>query len=266
MVEIDYAVTDGIARITLNAPKRRNALTVPMAGELTAALRQADADTSVAVTVLSGGPSFCAGADMGVLDGEDSEPSSDESYRTIDALYRSFTTVGSIGTAVIAAVRGPSVGAGLNLALAADLRVVSRTARLISGFARIGLHPGGGHYALLDRVGGREVAAGVGLFGRKLSGARAAELGLAWEAVDDEDVEPRALELAASLAGDLALARRLTASFRRTTQSPAVGWDAALEMEHAPQMWSFRRRAGSRAAARTGRATSVDGSVPGPVE
>ena len=93
-------------------------------------------------------------------------------------------------------MRGAAVGAGLNLALATDLRIVSRTARLLPGFAQIGIHPGGGHFTLLNRVAGREAAAALGLFGEEVDGDRAVALGLAWAAYDDGDVQDRALALA----------------------------------------------------------------------
>ena len=85
---------------------------------------------------------------------------------------------------------------GLNLALATDLRVVAEDAKLLSGFIPIGLHPGGGHTALLGRLGSRETAAALTLFGERLTGAQAVERGLAWAAVPDAEVDAAALELA----------------------------------------------------------------------
>ena len=96
----------------------------------------------------------------------------------------------------MAAIRGGAVGAGVNLAFATDLRVVARDAKIVSGFLQIGLHPGGGHGVLLGRTGQREAAAAMALFGQGIDGARAAELGLAWAAVDDDEVEAAARELA----------------------------------------------------------------------
>ena len=96
----------------------------------------------------------------------------------------------------IAAVLGAAVGAGINLMLATDLRIVAEDARLISGFLRIGLHPGGGHFGLLAGRAGAEAAAAAGIFGEEISGVRAVQLGLAWEALPAEQVEQRAAELA----------------------------------------------------------------------
>src|SRR5207249_9322010 len=139
-----------------------------------------------------------------------------------------------------AAVRGAAVGAGLNLALAADLRIVARDARLISGFARIGVHPGGGHFGLLTRAAGRQAAAAMGLFGCEVSGDRAVSLGLAWQAVDDAEVDAVAFDLARRAAADPPLAREMVASLRRQDGWPS--WDAGVAIERAPQLWSFRRR------------------------
>ena len=112
-----------------------------------------------------------------------------------------------------------------------------------SGFLPIGLHPGGGHGALLGRTGVREAAAAMALFGERIDGERAAALGLAWIAVDDRDVEETALELAARAGADPELARRTAASLRTVLGPPAIPWHAALELERASQMWSMRRKA-----------------------
>jgi enoyl-CoA hydratase len=243
--EVRYAVADGVAVITLDAAERRNALSVGMSRELTDAALTAGADESVGAVVVTGGAHFCAGAVRGVLADAGRDPVEDEAYRNLETVYRAFTTIGTIGVPTVAAVRGAAVGAGLNLALAADLRVVSRTARLLPGFAQIGIHPGGGHYTLLARVAGREAASAMGLFGEEIDGERAVALGLAWAAYDDGEVEEQALAMARRTAGDPALARRMVANFRRETSPGGVSWDTAVELERSAQMWSLRRRHGS---------------------
>jgi enoyl-CoA hydratase len=127
--------------------------------------------------------------------------------------------------------------------LATDLRVVARDAKVISGFLPIGLHPGGGHGALLGRTGARETAAAMALFGESIDGERAAALGLAWCCVDDGDVEETATGLAARAAADPELARRTAASLRTVLGPPPIPWQVALELERASQMWSMRRKA-----------------------
>ena len=116
------------------------------------------------------------------------------------------------------------MGAGLNLMLATDVRIVARDAKIISGFIPIGLHPGGGHSALLGRTGAREAAAAMALFGERIDGERAAALGLAWMAVDDADVEQTAIDLAARAGADPELARRTAASLRTVLGPPPLPW------------------------------------------
>jgi enoyl-CoA hydratase len=234
---------DGVAVLTLNAPERRNALTVAMAGELVAACEELDADGGVGAVVVRGeGGFFCAGGDRATLAAAGRDPADPEVYAGLGAVYRSFARVGELEAPTVAAVRGGAVGAGLNLMLAADLRIVARDAKVISGFLPIGLHPGGGHSALLGRTGVREAAAAMALFGEQIDGERAAALGLAWCAVDDGDVEETAIGLAARAAADPELARRTAASLRTVLGPPAIPWPAALELERASQMWSMRRK------------------------
>ncbi|EWT01400.1 hypothetical protein N865_10335 [Intrasporangium oryzae NRRL B-24470] len=240
--EVTYAVDGGVALVTLNAPERRNALSVEMSRALVEAARTAESDAAVGALVVTGGAHFCAGAVRSVLADTGRDPVEDEAYRNLETVYQAFTTIGEVGLPTIAAVRGAAVGAGLNLALATDLRVVSRTARLLPGFAQIGIHPGGGHFTLLNRAAGREAAAAMGLFGEEVDGDRAVSLGLAWAAYDDADVLDRTVELAGRVARDPALARRMVASFRRETRPGGVPWDVAVELERSPQMWSLRRR------------------------
>jgi enoyl-CoA hydratase len=233
----------GVATISLNAPDRRNALTRAMARELVEACEEVDADPRVGAVVVRGeGGFFCAGGDRQTLADAGRDPATPDAYAGIGDVYRSFQRVGELEPPTVAAVRGGAVGAGMNLAFATDLRVVADDAKLISGFLPIGLHPGGGHGALLGRTGAREAAAALALFGERIDGARAAELGLAWEAVDDSEVDARAGELAAIPAADPELARRTARSLRAELGPPALPWSAALELERASQMWSMRRK------------------------
>ena len=244
MSEISYAMSDGVATIRLGAPERRNALSVQMARDLTDAALTAEADSSVGALVVTGGAHFCAGAVREVLADVGHDPTEDAAYRDLETVYRAFTAIGTVGIPTVAAVRGAAVGAGLNLALAADLRIVSATARLIPGFAQIGIHPGGGYFTLLNRSIGREAAAALGVFGEGVTGERAVDLGLAWAAVDDPETEDYAASLARRVAADPDLARRLVMSFRRETAPGGMPWDVAVELEKAPQMWSLRRKHG----------------------
>lgn len=233
----------GVATIVLNAADRRNALTRDMARALVDACEEIDGDSGIGAVVVRGaGGFFCAGGDRATLADAGRDPAAPAAYAGIGDVYRSFQRVGELEPPTVAAIRGGAVGAGMNLAFATDLRIVARDAKLISGFLPIGLHPGGGHGALLGRTGTREGAAALTLFGERIDGARAADLGLAWEAVDDADVDARAAELAAVPGADPELARRTARSLRTELGPPAIPWPAALELERSSQMWSMRRK------------------------
>lgn len=244
MTEVRLDVSQGVATIVLNAPARRNAFVPEMVSELIDICDEVDANPAVGAVVLrANGSSFCAGAHRDTLADAGQDPARPDRFRRLGLTYEAFVRVGLLQPPSIAAVRGHAVGAGVNLMLATDLRIVALSARIITGFARIGIHPGGGHFALLGRVAGREAAAAMSLFAEEIDGRRAAELGLAWEALPEADVEPRAHELAQRIAADPELARATAKSFRLELGPPALPWAAALEAEKAAQMWSLRRRA-----------------------
>jgi enoyl-CoA hydratase len=240
--EVLLEVDSGVAVVTLNAPQRRNALTPPMARDLIAVFDEVDAREEVGALVVRGvGRSFCAGGDVQTLLEAGRDPAAPETYTAMGAIYDCFYRLGQVEVPTIAAVRGSAVGAGMNMLLAADLRIVARDVRLICGFLKRGLHPGGGHFVLLSRLVGREAAAAMALFGEQVDGERAVQLGLAWETVDDAAVEDRAMELAAQVAADPALARAAVGSFRIETGPPHVSWAVATQFERPAQMWSMRR-------------------------
>lgn len=243
MSAVSVEVDQHVATITLDSPKTRNALNPITSWHLVEICDGIDKDPDVGAVVVRGANStFCSGAERGVLDRAGEDPAGAEHFAGIGAVYEAFVRVGNLAVPTVAAVRGAAVGAGVNLLLATDLRVVAADARIIAGFATIGLHPGGGHFTLLDRLGGREVAAAVGVFGAEMSGQRAYDLGLAWAAVEDETVDERAFELARTAAKDPQLARRTVLTMRQELGPPGVSWAAAVEMERGPQMWSLRRR------------------------
>jgi enoyl-CoA hydratase len=233
-----------VAVLTLDAPSRRNALTVAMSEAIIGHCDELDADPTVGAVVVRGeGDYFCAGGERSTLAAAGVDPAHPDQFESLGTIYEAFHRVGRLEAPTIAAVRGGAVGAGLNLVFATDLRVVARDAKLLSGFLPIGLHAGGGHAALLGRTGSRETAAAMMLFGERLTGEQAVDAGLAYAAVDSQDVDDRAMALAAVPAADPALARRTAKSLRTELGPPAMPWAAALEMERSAQMWSMRRRA-----------------------
>jgi enoyl-CoA hydratase len=243
--EVQLEVDGGVAVVTLNAPDRRNALTPQMAHELIATFDEVDARSDVgALVVRAVGKSFCAGGDIKTLTDAGQDPALGENYEGMSKIYDSFYRLGQVQVPTVAAVRGSAVGAGMNMLLATDLRIVARDARLLCGFLKRGMHPGGGHFVILSRLIGREAAAAMALFGEEIDGDRARELGLAWESVDDAAVEDRAMELARRVAADPELARVAVGNFRKEVVDGAVSWGIASQFERPAQMWSMRRSAG----------------------
>jgi enoyl-CoA hydratase len=250
MSEIVLERTGNVAVISLAAPQRRNAFVPKMVAELIEACNEVDADPSIGAAVLRAeGESFCAGAHREVLAEVGRDPMLAANYQALSLTYQAFVRIGSLEVPSIAAVRGHAVGAGVNLMMSTDLRIIAETASIISGFRRINVHPGGGHFVLLGRSGSREAAAALGLFGLEIDGRRAAEVGLAWESLPAERVEPRALEIAQGVATDPELARACTRSFRMELGPPVASWPLAVEAEKASQLWSLRRRQARQEAA-----------------
>ncbi|GAA1015113.1 enoyl-CoA hydratase [Acrocarpospora pleiomorpha] len=231
-----------VAVIRLHAPERRNALDPEMADDLVAACGIIARDESCGAAVIFGsGAGFCSGAVRDVLAHAGEDPAEEGRWDDISRIYHAFTAVGELPVPTIAALDGAAVGAGMNLALATDIRIVTANAMFRSGFMEIGIHPGGGHLHLLERQIGRGTAAAIGVFGADVRGSRAVELGLAWSCVTSAQLEEEALSLAARVAADPALARQLVLSFRM--EASGVPWDSARHIERSAQMWSLRRRA-----------------------
>ncbi|HVA59812.1 MAG TPA: enoyl-CoA hydratase-related protein [Mycobacteriales bacterium] len=237
-------VTNSVAIITIGPPTTRNALTGDAARELLACLDEVDAHQDVGALVVRGADGqFCSGADRGLLAAARERPNDPEVIGALAAIYESFQRLATLRVPTIAAIRGAAVGAGLNLALAADVRVVARDARIISGFLRIGLHPGGGHFRLLERAGGAQATVAMTLLGEEIDGRRMVELGLAWETLEDEAVESRALELAARASAP-ELIRDAVATFRAQSEIGRMPMWAAIRAEQAGQWLSFVRAPG----------------------
>ena len=242
MGQITLEKQGGVAVFTVDNVEVKNGLTPEMGLQLSALCDEVDADPAMGAAVVRGaGGMFCSGADRRRWN-PGADQAEDQNFKELGAVYTAFKRVGSLSMPTIAAVRGAAVGAGINLALATDLRVVAENARLLAGFLRIGLHPGGGYFTISSRTAGREATAAMGLFSEEIDGVRAAEIGLAWKAVPDDQVEDLALELAGRAAKDPELAREAARSFRTEAGPPGIGWDAGLHFERATQMWSMRRR------------------------
>lgn len=235
-------VESGVAVITLRRGTRHNALTPSIASHFVDLLEEVDRRDEIGSLVLCAeGPSFCSGADLGTLADVKRDPLAEPHFTDIERIYAAFTRFGEVAVPTIAAIQGPAVGAGLNLAMAADTRIVSPGARFISGFLKIGLHPGGGHFSLLSMAAGQEPAAAIGLFGAEIDGEEAVERGLAWLNVPADELHEVAVRMAQVPAANPALSRRAVKTFR-TQVRERVSLSAGLQLERASQLWSFHAR------------------------
>jgi len=164
----------------------------------------------------------------------------DDNFDAIERIYRAFLAVEELDVLTVAAVKGAAVGAGLNLVLATDIRIVAHDARLMSGFVTKGLHPGGGHFDLLARSSSPQVACALGLAGQRINGDDAVRLGLAWEATDAVGVDARARGVAAGVAANPAVARAAKRSIRLSVTERATR-QAAVQIERVQQLRTVRR-------------------------
>lgn len=237
LTHLDIDRDDRVALLTLDDPARRNALTLPMVDEIASHLEELERarkrDEVGALVVTGAPPAFCAGADLSHL-----EEAAEDGLR---AIYEGFLGLGRCPLPTVAAVNGPAVGAGVNLALVCDLRIVSPAARLDCRFLDLGLHPGGGHTWMLQRLAGPQTAAAMVLFGQRLDGRQLVDRGLAWELVeDDRALLPRAREIAARAASvPLELLVRAKATLADTAVLDAHA--EAVDRELGDQIWSLEQ-------------------------
>lgn len=230
-----FSVDNHVALISVNDPDRRNAVTDEMSRQLRAAVERAEADQDVHAVVVTGtGKAFCAGADLSALGSAAEEG--------LLRIYDGFMAVAKCTLPTIAAVNGPAVGAGLNLALAADVRIAGAKALFDARFQKLGLHPGGGATWMLQRAVGPQVARAALLFGMRFDAESAVRHGLALSVADDPVTA--ALELAAGPAAaprEVVLATKAT---MRATASPgsldAEQHETAKDIELGPQATSIR--------------------------
>lgn len=223
---IQFEVTDGIARLTLNRPDRLNSFNTTMHAEVRTALAGlVDGSTARVLVITGAGRGFCAGQDLGdraVAPGGSAVDLGDSIEKNYKPLVM---TLRNLPMPVIGAVNGVAAGAGANIALACDLVVAARSASFVQAFAKLGLVPDSGGTWFLPRLVGTARAMGLAFLGDKLSAEQAAQWGLIWRCVED-----------AEFAGVVdALARQLAAAptrgLARTKQAIYESWERSLEQQ-----------------------------------
>lgn len=189
MADLEYTVRDGVGTITLNRPQAKNAFTFEMIEAWAAALRAARKDRAVRVVVLTGaGDAFCSGVDLSVLEAVGDEPYALKTMLT-EGVHEVARAVDDLTKPMIALVNGPAVGAGMDMALMCDIRLMSRSARMSEGYIRVGLVPGDGGCYYLPRIVGVSKALELLWTGDFVDADEALALGLATKVYEDDDFD-----------------------------------------------------------------------------
>jgi enoyl-CoA hydratase/carnithine racemase len=245
---------DGVGRLTLNRPAKRNALNMALRGALDQSLAEFAADDGVRVVVLTGaGTAFCAGADLSDAPQPTGHPMADAGRPVAQSLA-------AFAKPLIAAINGPAFGGGLELALACDLRVAACGATFALPEVRIGSLPGSGGTQRLVRAIGPAVAARMLFSGEPLSAADALRTGLISDLVEPGELADFAGGLARKISANAPLS--LLAAKQCLTAAGEAQLSAGLELERA--LWTLLattedRREG-RAAFREHRAPRFTGN------
>ncbi|MDH4610454.1 crotonase/enoyl-CoA hydratase family protein [Pseudomonas sp. BN102] len=229
---------DAVAIVTMNRPENRNALTDEDAiGELVAMCEAVNRDRSIRALVLTGaGPAFSAGGNLKQIsqlgEGALGEPAQSR-YFYRDGIQRVPLALCNLEVPTIAAVNGPAVGAGNDLACMCDIRIASEKATFAESFVKLGLIPGDGGAWLLQRALGASRACEMAFTGEAISAAQALEWGLVSRVVTAEELMPAALDLARRIAsnpGDaLRMTKRLMLESRHARLPDVLELSAALQ-------------------------------------
>lgn len=232
----------GIALLRLSRPQNLNALGDDTVAALAQLLDGISADPSVRALILTGeGRGFCAGFDLGLAADAPGSAELGETtawMRRQEAFAALVTRLRALPQPVIAAVNGPANGAGLGLALAAEIRIAGRAAKFNAAFVRVGMSSCDiGVSWLLPRCVGLSRAFDIMLTGRMVDAAEAERIGLVSETVDDAALPARALEVARAIAANSAFGVWMTK--RGTWANAETGsLQAAIELENRTQILS----------------------------
>lgn len=226
---------DGIARITLNTPEKRNALSDRLSNGIIDALSDVEASDARCVVVEGAGPAFSAGGDIDAMveRHERDAPTPEAVERVIQQIGRSVQRLVECPLPTVAKVDGPAFGAGANLAIACDLQLLSEGAKLGFGFRQVGLAVDSGTSYLLPRLVGDNVAKELVYTGELLDAERASELGLANHVYPESEFEEAAEALIEQVASGptvaLRTSKRLLRHGRTASLSEAIEQEAVAQ-------------------------------------
>ena len=229
---------DAIETWTLDLPDQRNPISgADMIDALVAAADRVNRDSTVRAVVLTGaGTAFSSGGnvkDMAERAGLFGHPPVDQRTAYRDGIQRIPRALHACEVPLIAAVNGPAVGAGCDLALMCDLRIASTTAFFAESFVKLGIIPGDGGAYFLPRALGAARAAEMALTGDRVDAATALEWGLVSRVVEPDRLQPAALELARRVAANPPHAVRMAKKLLREAEGRSL--DGVLELSAAYQ-------------------------------
>jgi enoyl-CoA hydratase/carnithine racemase len=226
-----YEVKDGVATLTLNRPDRLNALGGTLRDDLLDAITRTAADPDVRVMIITGaGKGFCAGGDVKAMneakEGGRQRPLLEKIAPLRD---RTLLAMRDAPQPIIAAVNGAAAGAGMNLALACDLRIASSAAKFSQAFVKRGLHPDWGGTYFLPRIVGTAKACELIFTGAVIDAVEALRLGIVSQVVAPEELLPTVHGLARAIAAGPPIAIRLAK--RALYRNAEADLRSALEFE-----------------------------------
>jgi enoyl-CoA hydratase len=194
-MSIELTYSGHVAELTLNNPEKRNVLDLDTTRALKRAVDEAvSREDTKAILLLASGRAFCAGGSLDELLAAQQDTS------LLGQIYEGFLAVANCPLPTLAAVQGAAVGAGMNLALACDVRLVTPEASFDTRFLQLGIHCGGGHTWLLRRALSWEQSVNALLLGQVLRGEEAVAAGLALACVNQENLRGKAREQLDNLA------------------------------------------------------------------
>jgi len=197
-----YEKKDGVAIITLNRPEKRNAINRQMSREIIKAADDAERDGGVGAVILTGGPKcFCAGADLAAVQEESGKPPLEPGM---------MEKIRDLPKPTIAAIGGPCVAGGLEMAMACDIRIASETARIGDGHIKMGLLGPAGGTARLPRLVGAGMGKELIFTGDLVNGAEACRIGLVNHVYPEDEFLNEALELGRRIAKNPPTALRIS--------------------------------------------------------
>lgn len=230
---IELEVDGPVAVVTMNAPGARNALgTDEQYREIEEACRRISRDRSIRAVIWTGaGKAFCAGGDIKLMRDRVLDPAIEpveDRYHYKEGIHRIPLSLYHLEVPVIAAVNGPAIGAGLDLACMCDMRIAARSAKFAESFVSLGIIPGDGGAFLLQRLVGVSKAAEMTFTADVIGAEEALKYGLVSQVVPDDELMTTAHELARRIVRNPSHALRMAKRLIREAQHARL--DTVLEL------------------------------------